>query len=128
MLLNISIPAAAALVPEGNPSHSVLPGSSRCECLQINTKNLFKNPKWREFIIYIKYGTYMFKNRKREKGDSLMILHINQSRHNNSLPIIDNLGNPSIPSPLISFNNRFDLPSFYFNYTLSTFKKIGKQE
>lgn len=32
-MTEIAIPAAAALVPEGNPSHSALPGSSRCACL-----------------------------------------------------------------------------------------------
>nr|GME15494.1 hypothetical protein CLUG_00887 [Ipomoea batatas] len=31
----VTPPAAAAFVPEGKPSHSVLPGSSRCACLSI---------------------------------------------------------------------------------------------
>ena len=35
-------PAAAALVPEGNPSHSVLPGSSRCACLSCHDHILQK--------------------------------------------------------------------------------------
>lgn len=60
---------------------------------------------------------------EREKGkENSIILHIYQSWHKYSLPIVDNMLTPSFLLPIISFNNSYNLPVFHFNCSLSANK------